>query len=73
MTAGLLQTKVHNPRFYDLLLVQRNAKWMPQIETMLKGKETVFVVAGIDHFIGPDGLVAQLRARGYAVDRVDPS
>ncbi len=71
MTAELLDTKTRNPRFYDLLLVQRNAKWMPKVETMLKGRETVFIVAGIDHFIGPDGLVAQLRARGYSVERVD--
>ncbi len=71
MTAELLETRARNPRFYDLLLVQRNAKWMPKIETMLNGKQTVFVVAGIDHFIGPDGLVAQLRARGYSVERIN--
>lgn len=72
MTASLLKDRARNPRLYDLLLVTRNARWMPKIEAMLKAEKTTFIVAGADHFIGPDGLVAQLRARGYAVERIDP-
>lgn len=68
----LTAQKARDAKFYDLLLVRRNALWMPQIEGLLKGQGTTFVVAGIDHFIGPDSVVAQLKARGYAVTRVDP-
>ena len=72
LTAQLMAQRARDSKFYDLLLVKRNALWVPQLETLLKGKDTTFVVAGVDHFIGPDGLVAQLKARGYVVTRVDP-
>ncbi len=72
LDAQLKAQRARDPKFYDLLLVKRNALWLPQIETLLKGKDTTFVVAGVDHFIGPDSVVAQLKARGYVVTRVDP-
>ncbi len=72
LTSQLMAQKARDAKFYDLLLVKRNALWMPQVEALLKGKGTTFVVAGVDHFIGPDGLVAQLKRRGYVVTRVDP-
>jgi len=72
LDAQLKAQRARDPKFYDLLLVKRNALWMPQLETLLKGKGTTFVVAGVDHFIGPDSVVAQLKARGYVVTRVDP-
>lgn len=62
-----------DPRVYDTLLVERNRKWLPQIEAMLNGKGTVFITVGTAHLLGPDGLVAQLRARGIKVTRLDPA
>ncbi len=62
-----------DPREYNILLVERNRKWLPQIETMLKGKGTIFITVGTAHLLGPDGLVTQLRARGYKVTRLDPA
>jgi uncharacterized protein len=72
MTQSLLEEKQRGPRRYDMLLTGRNAKWVPQIETMLKGDKTTFVVAGAAHFNGPDSVIAMLRQRGYVVERVDP-
>lgn len=72
MTQSLAEEKLRGPRRYDMLLTGRNAKWVPQIETMLKGEMTTFVVVGAAHFNGPDSVIAMLRQRGYAVDRVDP-
>lgn len=72
MTESLAQEKARGPQSYDLLLTGRNAKWVPQIETMLKGDQTTFVVAGAAHFTGPDSVIAMLRQRGYTVERVDP-
>ena len=72
LTAQLTAQRVRDPKFYDLLLVKRNALWVPQIEALLKGRGTTFVVAGVDHFVGPDSVIAQLKARGYVVTRVDP-
>ncbi|MBP2158053.1 MULTISPECIES: TraB/GumN family protein [Asticcacaulis] len=72
MTESLAEEKARGPQSYDLLLTSRNAKWVPQIETMLKGDQTTFVVAGAAHFTGPDSVIAMLRQRGYTVERVDP-
>jgi len=72
LTAQLAGQRARDPKFYDLLLVRRNALWVPQVEALLKGKGTTFVVAGVDHFVGPDSVVAQLKAKGYVVTRVDP-
>ena len=71
MTAAVLSEKVHTPRDYDRLLVRRNGLWLPQIEKMLNGDRTVFVTVGTAHMFGPDGLIAQLRAKGYEVTRVE--
>lgn len=72
LTAQLMAQKARDGKFYDILLAKRNALWVPQVETLLKGKGTTFVVAGVDHFVGPDSVVAQLKRRGYVVTRVDP-
>lgn len=72
MTQSLAEEKTRSPRSYDLLLTGRNAKWVPQIEAMLKGDQTTFIVAGAAHFTGPDSVIAMLRQRGYPVERVDP-
>lgn len=61
-----------SPEVYEVLLVNRNNAWITQIVRELEGAGVDFVAVGAGHVIGPDGLVAQLRARGYAVERVDP-
>ncbi len=59
------------PRIYADLLVARNSAWMPQIEAMLKSRETEFVLVGALHLAGGDGLLARLAARGYAIEQLD--
>ena len=54
---------------YNTLLVQRNNKWIPKIEKMLKTKEVEFVLFGALHMVGDDGVLAQLKARGYTIQR----
>ena len=52
------------------VLRDRNAAWVPQIEALLaRDGEDAFVVVGVGHLVGPDSVVAMLRARGYAVTR----
>lgn len=50
------------------VLRDRNAAWVPQIEAFLAREgEDVLVVVGVAHLVGPDSVVAMLRARGYQV------
>lgn len=58
---------------YQALLVERNRNWIPMIDQEMAGSGVDFVAVGAGHLLGPDGLVALLRARGYTVERVAPS
>ncbi len=72
ITRDVLNQRQTKPAEYEILLRHRNATWIPRIETMIKGTGAVFITVGCAHLVGPDGLVAQLRAAGYTVERIDP-
>lgn len=55
------------PLEYQALIVDRNKKWLPQIEQMLMTPETEMVFVGSLHLSGKFGLVAQLKKSGYSV------
>lgn len=63
-------TRRSYPELYQVLFVRRNAAWLPVIERELAGRNTEFVAVGAGHLLGPDGLIALLRARGLHVERV---
>lgn len=56
------------PEARKQLLDDRNKRWAPQIEAMLKEKHIFFVTVGAGHLTGPMGLPALLRKAGYKVD-----
>jgi len=55
------------PDARKLLLDDRNRRWVPKIEAMLKEKHVFFVTVGAGHLTGPLGLPALLRKDGYQV------
>ncbi len=52
----------------DVLLDDRNRKWIPEIEAMLKRRHTYLITVGAAHLVGPNGVPSLLRAAGYRVD-----
>lgn len=60
------------PETYRLLDVERNDRWLPQIEARLvkEKKDNTLIVVGALHLLGSDGLVEKLKAKGYAVERI---
>ena len=60
------------PESYRLLDVERNRAWLPQVEKRLSEskKDNTLVVVGSLHLLGSDGLVEQLKAKGYTVERI---
>ena len=52
------------------LIDVRNRNWVPKIESYLRSGKTYFVVVGAGHMGGPQGLLAMLRARGYAIEQL---
>jgi uncharacterized protein YbaP (TraB family) len=56
------------PEARKILLDDRNRRWVPQIEAMLKEKHTFFITVGAGHLTGPQGVPALLRKAGYTVE-----
>ena len=54
---------------YQRLLVNRNKNWMPRIEELFARKGHALVVVGAAHLVGPDGLLAMLKAKGYTIEQ----
>ena len=63
-------TREDYPELYQTIFVTRNNAWMEELTREMEGAGVDFVAVGAGHLIGPDGLVAQFRARGYQVERV---
>ena len=59
-----------DPLMYQRLLVERNRNWMPNVEALFARRGRALVVVGAAHLIGPDGLIAVLRAKGYTVEQL---
>jgi uncharacterized protein YbaP (TraB family) len=55
------------PGVYKSLVVDRNHRWIDAIARRLQGSGEAVVVVGVGHLVGPDGVPALLRARGYQV------
>lgn len=53
--------------FEEVLLVNRNRKWIPVMQKAM-AQEGVFFAVGAGHLAGPDGLLTMLRTSGYQVD-----
>ena len=56
------------PQARKELLDDRNKRWVPKIEAMLKEKHVFFITVGAGHLTGPLGVPALLRKDGYKVD-----
>ncbi|HEX2956675.1 MAG TPA: TraB/GumN family protein, partial [Chitinispirillaceae bacterium] len=59
-----------NPRLYKELLTDRNQKWLPMIEDYQKTPEKEFILVGVGHLVGPDGIIQALRQKGYKVEKL---
>jgi uncharacterized protein YbaP (TraB family) len=53
----------------DLIIYQRNTTMTAKIEPLLKGRDKSFVVVGAAHLIGEKGILKQLEAQGYKLER----
>jgi len=58
------------PELYANMLVDRNQRWIPQIEVMLQTPETELVLVGVAHAASDDGILALLKAKGYTIEQL---
>ncbi len=57
-----------SPEVYDVIIVQRNERWVDDIVALLDGSGTVFVAVGAGHLPGEAGVVNLRRERGIEVE-----
>jgi uncharacterized protein YbaP (TraB family) len=56
------------PGVYKSLVVDRNRRWVDTLAQRLQGSGEAVVVVGVGHLVGPEGVPALLRARGFRVE-----
>ncbi len=66
----VLKDLQQEPQLYQRLLVERNRNWLPKLEALFARKGRSMVVVGAAHLVGPDGLLAMFRAKGYKVEQL---
>lgn len=65
----LVPLKTEFPQVYNALVVKRNNKWIPAIEDMFNTDATEFVLVGLLHIIGQDGILEHFKSRGYTIEK----
>jgi uncharacterized protein len=58
------------PDLYRPLTVERNRKWVPQIEQLLDDEDDYLVVVGALHLVGTDSVIDLLERKGYKVEQL---
>jgi uncharacterized protein len=66
----LNQDEWSDPKSFESMFLQRNQKWLPQIERFLRGDGNYLVIVGSGHLVGDHGLVRALEERGYQVKQL---
>ena len=62
--------KAQSPKIFQSILVDRNNNWLPVIENYFETSEIEFVLVGAAHLIGEEGLIYQLKQKGYQVSKL---
>ena len=68
---ALMQREMRgHEKFYNVLLTQRNKRWINKLQSLLNdSNENYLVAVGALHLVGNDGVVSLLRRAGYKVTR----
>jgi uncharacterized protein YbaP (TraB family) len=65
--ASLNAQKTEWPTIYETMIYDRNMAWIQKIEQYLTTEQIEFIVVGLAHLHGHDGLLIQLKSRGYTI------
>ena len=71
---GLEELRHDSPQMFKALLSDRNAAWLATLSRRLNAPPAngqparIVVVVGVGHLVGPGGVPALLRAKGFRVD-----
>ena len=63
------ETSKTDAHMYRVLITERNAAMVDKLDRLLRRGGKYFVVMGAAHFVGNDGIVELLKAKGYRVQQ----
>jgi uncharacterized protein len=66
----LLKAMREYPAVHQKVVVDRNRRWLPEIERLIKGGESALVVVGAAHLVGKEGVIELLKERGYTLEQM---
>jgi uncharacterized protein YbaP (TraB family) len=66
----LLNAMREYPAVHQKIIVDRNRRWLPEIEKMIERGESALVVVGAAHLVGKEGVIELLKARGYTLEQM---
>ncbi|MCL2802175.1 MAG: TraB/GumN family protein [Treponema sp.] len=69
-TEMVVNMKEDWPQMYKSLITDRHDLWIPQIIEFIASGQVHFVIAGLAHMYGPDGLLNILKNLGYTIEKV---
>jgi uncharacterized protein YbaP (TraB family) len=69
-TLTMAEMRREFPKLHEDLMVKRNQAWLPKIETMLADAPVEFVLVGVGHLAGEDGIIAALKKSGCTIEQV---
>ncbi len=58
------------PKILATLLTNRNQQWLKQIDSLIKSAEIEYILVGALHLPRKEGLLAELKRKGYQVDQL---
>jgi uncharacterized protein YbaP (TraB family) len=64
----LLAGMMEYPDLHQKIIVDRNRRWLPEIEKLIQSSGAM-VAVGAAHLVCKDGLVEMLKAKGYSVEQ----
>jgi uncharacterized protein YbaP (TraB family) len=62
-----------SPELREVLLIERNRNWIPEIEKALAREHDVMFLVGAAHLVGEESVVALLRRKGLEVTQLAAS
>ncbi|MCL2184828.1 MAG: TraB/GumN family protein [Treponema sp.] len=65
----LIEMKEDWPQIYQSLISSRHNEWLPQIKEFLESGKTCFVIVGLLHMHGPDGILQYLESIGCVIEQ----
>jgi hypothetical protein len=59
------------PNLYSTLIAERNREWLSKIKRYLQTSQNEFILVGVGHLVGTDGIIDHLRRSGYIINKLD--